>query len=124
MYLLRYLVNVIFFSCVLQNGVLVFLVDYGDGHVDKYRLRPLNGRLDDGEWHDVYITRRGRHVTITVDGRENPLRDLAGDTSINSGTVFLGGSADNGKLTDGIIRKNFEGIIETVRAQSIFNHLN
>jgi len=50
---------------VLQNGALVLVVTYGrDMKADKFRVAPQDQRLDDGQWHDVYFTRRDRQVRV------------------------------------------------------------
>ena len=46
----------------LQNGALVLVVTYGrEMKADKFKLTPAR-RLDDGQWHDVYFTKRNRQV--------------------------------------------------------------
>jgi len=50
---------------VLQNGALVLVVTYGrEMKADKFRVAPQDQRLDDGERHDVYFTRRDRQVRV------------------------------------------------------------
>ncbi len=43
--------------------------DYGGGRTnyDRFTVRPRSGRLDDGRWHTVRVTRRGREVLLMMD---------------------------------------------------------
>ena len=47
-----------------QGGSLQLMADYGEGlrNYDRFTVRPRSGRLDDDQWHDVKIVRRGRKV--------------------------------------------------------------
>ena len=42
------------------------MADYGEGlrNYDRFTVRPGSGRLDDDQWHDVKIIRRGRKVWL------------------------------------------------------------
>lgn len=56
-------------SLVLQGGSLLLVVNYDDqSGVEKFRVAPSGLRLDDNEWHDVYITRNDRHVRLITFG--------------------------------------------------------
>ena len=42
------------------------MVTYGkDMKADKFKVEPRD-RLDDGEWHDVYFTRRDKQVRLLI----------------------------------------------------------
>ena len=49
---------------IFQGGSLQLMADYGEGlrNYDRFTVRPRSGRLDDDQWHDVKIIRRGRKV--------------------------------------------------------------
>ena len=50
---------------MFQNGALLLVVDYGGGSMDRFRVRPPSGKLNDNEWHKVHISRRNREVAIS-----------------------------------------------------------
>ncbi|XP_046401405.1 neurexin-1 isoform X2 [Ischnura elegans] len=54
-----------FFALELINGQLFAHFDMGSGSVRSKGLAP--SRLDDGSWHEVWISRQGKDITLKVD---------------------------------------------------------
>jgi hypothetical protein len=107
-----------FMALQLVKNKLVFSIDLGGG--GRTESVSAGSLLDDNLWHDVFISRRGRHVLVAVD-RVLVRHQLKSDfTRLNlDNDLFIGGVPL--KLTEPLhTRMNFSGCIENL----IFNSTN
>lgn len=99
----------------LKNGALLLAVYYGEGKKsDKFKIA-TNQRLDDNEWHDVYLTLRHKQITVMVDDMEFP-KSLMAEIQLMSvdGSLYVAGSDNTALLTHDNMRNNFRGTIDKV----------
>lgn len=99
------------FALQLVNNKLIYTVDLGGDNVDSVSAGSL---LDDNLWHDVFISRRGKELTFSVDRVvvKRTLRTDFNRLNLNF-DLYIGGLP--GYLTDFVnTRKNFTGCIENL----------
>uniref|UniRef100_A0A3Q2CVV9 Si:ch211-186j3.6 n=1 Tax=Cyprinodon variegatus TaxID=28743 RepID=A0A3Q2CVV9_CYPVA len=93
------------------QGLLCVFYNLGDGH---YNLTLPSYRLDNGEWHEVFLDRHDNMMTLRLDGGGGK-REVTGSQGrsreiiINSTAVMLGNSFPSE------INKSFQGCMRDLR---------
>ncbi|XP_071453531.1 neurexin 1-like, partial [Hetaerina americana] len=80
-----------FFALEMINGHLFVHFDMGSGSIRSKGISP--SRLDDGSWHEVWISRKGKDVTLKVDAATPSHFSTPGNAAdLNvDGPLLLGG---------------------------------
>ncbi|XP_013396315.1 neurexin-2-like isoform X1 [Lingula anatina] len=82
----------------------------------------LTEKYNDNQWHHVVVERRSREIAILVDGLLQQTGATTGVFSmLSSNVLYVGGSANTFKLTQGKVNSNFRGCLKkvTYKADSI-----
>lgn len=96
----------------LENGNIVFEADLGTG---KGTVRVTSASLNDNAWHNVVVTRRGKSITVDVDGTSKAIGTAPGSFSMldikgsNAALYALGGPSGNNFSS-----KNFKGCVKNL----------
>ncbi|KAM4592527.1 neural-cadherin isoform 2-T2 [Odontesthes bonariensis] len=93
------------------QGLLCVFYNLGDG---DYNLTLPNYRLDNGEWHEVFLDRHDNEMTLRLDGgggqREvTGLRGRSREIIVDPTAVMLGNTLPSG------INKSFQGCMRDLR---------
>ncbi|XP_053395317.1 neurexin-1-like isoform X3 [Mercenaria mercenaria] len=114
----------------LKNGAIHVDINLGSGPFNK-RVDMGGYKLDDGQWHEIVITRNSRQLTygrtfcdidIKVDGTSRAKGSTMGEfTKLSSNILYVGGSSHPRELLGSPVRTNFRGCMKKVeyKADSI-----
>ncbi|XP_060602155.1 neurexin-1-like isoform X2 [Ruditapes philippinarum] len=98
----------------LLNGAIHVDISLGSGPFNK-RVDMGGYKLDDGQWHEIVVSRNSRQIDIKVDGISRAKGSTMGEfTKLSSNILFVGGSPNPRELLGSNVRSNFRGCMKKV----------
>ncbi|XP_072174592.1 basement membrane-specific heparan sulfate proteoglycan core protein-like [Diadema setosum] len=105
-----------FIAVGLRDGYIVFSYQLGSGEANI----ESTVRIDDGNLHNITVTRRGQQGTLMVDEEDSVRGQSGGDLQMLNvkGSIFLGSAPDVEVLTGGKYSQGAEACLGDLRMQT------